>query len=119
MDYVRRGEIPDATNALSTLYVQMEQDYQDNNNYSDPNNASQCAVGATPAATKFFTYQCTLTNSGQNYSITATGDANALVSQFTYTITDQNIQSSTVPAGLSGWSNPSTNCWVTNKGGQC
>ncbi|MDA8383915.1 MAG: prepilin-type N-terminal cleavage/methylation domain-containing protein [Betaproteobacteria bacterium] len=121
-NYVRRGEITDATDTLSSLYVQMEQDYQDNNNYEAPNNTSNCAVGATPTSTnssttQYFTYACALSNSGQNYTITATGATGTLMSGFTYQITDANLRSSTV-SGVSGWTGNS-NCWVTNEGGQC
>jgi type IV pilus assembly protein PilE len=112
-DYVRRGNIPEATSELSARRTALEQWFQDNRDYS-------AAGGPCAAAwsTKNFDFTCpTLT--ATTYQITATGKAGGLMSAFSYTI-DQGV---TVPNVLTRASTTyfgdSTNCWVTRKGGLC
>ena len=123
-DYVRRGQLPDATGSLSGLRVQMEQFYQDNRAYV--NAVGACGVGAIPPPTRYFTYACVSipavgVPAGQTYTITATGAVGALTNGFIYTINEANAQTTTgVPAG---WALPpplpATPCWVTRRGGLC
>lgn len=78
-DYVRRGQLPEASTGLSDLRIKMEQFYQDNRRYG----TATCADGANappwsnfkPKGANFFGYACTLTNNGQGYLLTATGNA--------------------------------------------
>lgn len=120
-DYVRRGQIADATSTLSSLRVQMEQFYQDNRTYA----GNQCSgvCGTACPATQYFTYTCALDTSagapaGQSYTITATGVAGALSTGFAYNINEQNTRTTVTVAA--GWSVPSPNtCWTTRKGGAC
>ena len=110
-DYVTRGRIPEATSALATNQVKMEQWFQDNRSYL--NAGGKC--GAVPAdiATKFFTVTCPNPTS-TTYTLTATGkDA---MSGFTYTVNQAGVKATT--AVPSGWTT-STTCWVTGKGGTC
>jgi type IV pilus assembly protein PilE len=67
-DYVRRGHLSGAFEALGTYRMRLEQFYQDSNNYG----VATCGVSA-PAATSQFQFACALTNSGQGFSATATG----------------------------------------------
>lgn len=110
--YITRGRIPDATSALSSLQVKMEQYFQDNKTYNASGSTTACGVSSMPA-TKFFNYACA-TTSTTAYTITATGFG--AMTGFTYTI-DQNgnKQTTSVPSGLTS----STTCWITNKGGVC
>lgn len=114
-DYVTRSKIPEATSALASMRVRLEQFYQDNRNYGS--DAANCGV-AVPAAGNF-TYACTeaATNNNQTYLITATGVAARGMNGFTYTI-DQagNRRTTTVPAG---WGTGPIACWVVKKGGEC
>jgi len=98
--YVQRGDIVEATQALSQYRVQMEQYYQDNNTYS---NGGTCGV-AIPTLVNF-ALTCTL-NGGQAYTATATG--NGQVSGFTYTINQANVQATTATA----WGSTSTTSWI-------
>ncbi len=113
-DYVKRGYIVDATNALSSMRARLEQHYQDNRTYAD-------VTGSTGSVT--FTSPCTSTTIGKfsiscapsatTYNITATG--NGPVASFIYTLDQIGTQTSTSP-----WSaNASVNCWITRKGGSC
>ncbi len=93
--YVQRGDLVEATQALSQYRVQMEQYYQDNNTYA---NGAICGV-AIPTP-------CTL-NTGQAYTATATGKTGGQVAGFIYTIDQTNTQKTTWAWGLS-----STTSWI-------
>jgi type IV pilus assembly protein PilE len=108
-DYVTRGRIPDATSALSTKQVQLEQYFQDNRTYA---NAPACASDTTTSAN--FTFSCGGTNSATGYTLTATG--RNTMAGFTYTVTQSGAKATT--AVPSGWTT-NANCWVTKKGGVC
>lgn len=97
--YVQRSRVPAALDGLNSYYTRMEQRYQDVGNYG----TTACAV-AVPTVNNF-TLGCTLSNSGQGYTATATGSGP--VSGFTYTINNQGTRNTTAhPKGT-----PATACW--------
>jgi type IV pilus assembly protein PilE len=113
-NYIIRGKIPEATAALSTKRVKMEQFYQDSRTY----------VGATAGSddstsSKYFNFSAV--NGGADsrtatgYTLYATGKGN--MAGFTYSVDQSNAKSSTV-TGVSGWAG-NASCWVTKQGGQC
>jgi len=108
-DYVTRGRIPQATNNLSTLRVQLEQYFQDNRTY-----VGACAnntVAPLPASDDF-EYSCpTLT--ATTFVAQATG--RGTMSGFTYRINESNARSTT--AVPSGWGTTPADCWIAKKGG--
>jgi len=111
-DYIRRGQQPEAFNALSDFRAKMEQYYQDNRKYGS---GTTCANDATAsswnrfAATKYFNYACTITDGAQQaYSITATGK-DGQVKNDVYSI-DQNGNRST--SKFKG-ATVSAECWLT------
>ena len=108
--YVIRSHIPEATAALATKQVQMEQWFQDNKSYL---NGTACGLPVDNTAYKYFTFSCTA--AATTYLITATGTGG--MASFAYTI-DQlgNKITTSVPTG---WSIPATSCWATAKGGVC
>ena len=112
-DYSIRGKIPQATNALATLRVQLEQYYQDNRTY-----VGACANGTVaplPAANDF-QYSCpTLTATA--FTVQATGVASGPMNGFTYTIDQDNSRRTT--AVPSGWGTAPVACWVAKKGSVC
>ena len=121
-DYVRRGQLPEASAALSDFRVKMEQYYQDNRNYGT--SGANCADASPPAwaastpaltygAAQFFTYGCALTNAGQGYTITATGSAGRAVGHV-YTINHNNARSTTQFKGAA----VAKGCWLV-KGSEC
>jgi len=121
-DYLVRGNIPQATAALATKAVQMEQFYQDNRTYAGSTTGTlPCASDTTTS--KNFTFSCTDTTgtgspSANGYIMSASGNSGTNVSGFTFTI-DQSGNKTTA-AVPSGWATPSPNsCWVTKKGGIC
>ncbi|MBS78777.1 MAG: type 4 fimbrial biosynthesis protein [Variovorax sp.] len=111
-DYIRRGQQPEAFNALSDFRAKMEQYYQDNRKYGS---GTTCANDATAsswngfAATKYFNFACTITDGAQQaYSISATGK-DGQVKNDVYSI-DQNGNRTT--SKFKG-ATVSANCWLT------
>jgi len=108
-DYVVRSKIPDATSALSTTRVRLEQYFQDNRTYA--------GFTCTDTTGRYFDISCTA-QSAIAYTLQAAGKAS--MAGFTYTVTESNTKSSTVIAPApAGWINATTACWITKKGGQC
>lgn len=99
-EYVRRGNIPEATGGLGQGRITMEQWFQDNRTY----------VGAAcPGNGKNFNFGCVTT--AATFTITATGKSG--MAGFTYTIDQNNARTSVTP-----WGNGLT-CWITRKGESC
>ena len=110
-DYVIRGRIPQATNNLSTLRVQLEQHFQDNRTYVG---ACEAGTVAPLPPTDDFEYTCpTLTE--DEFSVVATGTGS--MSGFTYTLDQSNTKATT--AVPDGWGTAPVACWVLSKGGGC
>jgi len=109
--YVRRGQQPEAFNSLSDFRTKMEQYYQDNRNYGSSGCADATSAGSWSsfASTKYFSFACTLNNSGQGYSITATGIAGS-VSGDKYLINQNGDRTTTVFKGAS----VNAACWLTS-----
>jgi type IV pilus assembly protein PilE len=107
-DYVVRGRIPEGTNALSALQVKMEQYFQDNHTYTG---APYCASSTLT----YFNITCTSTSS--TFTGTATGITGSSQAGFVFTIDETGMKQTTgVPTG---WTTPSSNCWVQRKDGSC
>jgi len=108
-EYVRRSRLTDAFQAMTQFRTRMEQAFQDNGNYGIA--AGPCAV-ATPAASAYFGFACTLGATGQSFSMTATGAG--FMSAYAYSVDDAGNQRTTafpnaaVPVA----------CWL-NRPGDC
>jgi type IV pilus assembly protein PilE len=103
--YIQRGRVPAALDALGSFYTRMEQRYQDTGNYG----TTACSL--IPAAATNFTLSCTLTDSGQGFTATATGSGS--MANYEYTITHRGARATT--AHPKGGNN---NCWTT-RGNSC
>jgi len=115
-DYMTRSKIQEATSALLSQRIKMEQFYQDQRTY-----VGSCVAGTVaPPVTglKYFTVTCS-GQSATQYTITATGGtaADSSMTGFTFTINEGNTR--TTVAVPTGWTLPAANCWVTKKGGSC
>lgn len=99
-DYVRRGNIPEATAGLGQGRIAMEQWFQDNRTYEG---------AACPGNGKKFNFACNTT--ATTFLITATGKDS--MTGFSYTINQNNARTSATP-----WGNGAT-CWITRKGDAC
>ncbi len=121
LDYVRRGQLPEAQAALSDFRVKMEQYYQDNRNYG----AANCANVGPPSwsagngtltyqGAQFFTYSCVLSGGGQGYTATAAGSSGRAAGH-DYTV-DHNNARRTIKFKNGGAINKP--CWLI-KGSEC
>lgn len=109
-DYMTRARITDATAALATKRVQMEQHFQDNRTY-----VGSLACNADTATSKYFDFACNPAATVDTYTLVATGKG--AMTGFTYAVNEANVRN-TVVAGVNGWSG-NASCWVTRKGGGC
>jgi len=115
-DYVRRGQLPEGFSALADFRIKMEQYYQDNRRYGTTVCADTNAPAWNnfqPADKKYFTYTCTLSNSGQGFALTATGAAGQAVGHV-YTLDFNNTK------GTTKFKNTAVtkSCWLI-KGDEC
>ena len=116
-DYVRRGQMPEATSALSDYRIKMEQYFLDNRGYG----ATSCADGANapgwsnfqPNGARYFTYACAL-NANLGYVITATGSGGQAVGTV-YTLAGDGSMATTQ---FKGQSVDGKACWLV-KGDEC
>lgn len=118
-DYLRRGRLPEAFTFLSNYQVRMEQHYQDFRAYGSgstcaPDSAGNSKIVAAPTGVKYFTFSCSLTDSGQGYLLTATGTT-ALGSAHVYTLTHANVKATT---RFKGEDMTGKACWLV-RGGEC
>lgn len=112
-DYVKRGRIPQATNALASMRVKLEQYYQDNRQYSG---ACTEASGTPLPVADDFTYSCTL--AANTFTVQAEGTG--MMAGFTYTIDQANSKKTTaLPNGWGTVPSGGITCWVRKKGGVC
>ncbi|MDM0075146.1 type IV pilin protein [Variovorax sp. J2P1-59] len=119
-DYVRRGQVVEATNALATMRANMERHFQDNRTYDTVGTfTSPCEVDASARTFGNFVISCTDAGapSATAYVLTATGSGP--VSGAAYTINQVNARGTTgVPTG-SGWTSSCTSAWILKKGQAC
>lgn len=109
-DYVTRGYLVDATNALSATRAKMEQFYQDNRTYLTQGAfVSPCENAIT---VNKFTISCTNVTA-DTYTIVA--DGTGPVAGFRFTINEKNEQVTV----SSKWPSSIGACWITKKGGTC
>ena len=114
-DYVRRGQITEATGNLASHRVQMEQWYQDNRVYTVNADGTGGCGFPRPTNTANFTYTCVPGNvggAGQSFTTTATG-AGTSNTGFAYTIDQSNTRTSATGAIWGGVTSNST--WLTKK----
>ncbi len=110
-DHVRRGRMTEAFTLLADFRARMEQYYQDNKNYG----VNACADDATAnnwngfADGEFFAIDCRLTNAGQGFTLTATGEAGTLTAGYDYTIDNDGNRQTTQFKGAA----VAANCWLT------
>ena len=115
-DYTQRAKITEAFTGLADFRVRMEQFYQDNRRYDG---AGLNGCGVSGPNSKYFTFLCApgLAPS-QTYTITATGIADQGLTNFVYTLNENNVRATTTLG--TGWNGaPNAACWVRRKDGTC
>jgi len=114
-DYVQRSKLVEAFTGLADFRVRMEQFYQDNRRY-DGGGLNGC--GAAAPNSQYFTFACAPAAApAQTYTITATGIANQGLTNFVYTLNQNNVRGTTTLG--TGWNGAGSACWVRRKDGSC
>jgi type IV pilus assembly protein PilE len=115
-DYILRSKITEAVSNLSDMRVRMEQYFLDNRTYVDACAANTVAPLPSGDNAKYFDYACP-ERTGTTFRVTATGKAAHGLGGLVYSIDQSNRRvTESVPTG---WTAPSTDCWVLKKGGSC
>jgi type IV pilus assembly protein PilE len=109
LDYLKRGKLQEAFNALTAAALSNGQFYQDNRTYVS-------ATGCSTPATTYFNYSCSAT-SATDFTLQGQGKSGTPVEGFTFTVDSSGTRKTT--AVPSGWTLPSSNCWSNTKGGTC
>jgi type IV pilus assembly protein PilE len=107
-EFVKQGKVAEATSTLADLRIKTEQFFQDNRTYLGADVAT-CVPAA--GSTEYFTYVCVA--DATTYTITATGKANHELSNYEFTINQDNLKTSKYEGEVGA------NCWLTKKGGTC
>jgi type IV pilus assembly protein PilE len=111
-DHVRRGHVAAVATALATLWVSLEQYYQDNRRYG-----ASGGCGVTLPSAREFSFRCDAAADGQSFLVTATGDASRGMGSFIYTIDQSGMRRTTrLPES---WGTVPRDCWVSARGGEC
>lgn len=110
-DFVTRGQLVEAHQGLGAFRIRMEQYYQDNRSYTGTGAGNCGLMGQEPTYSKF-AHSCRLTNGGQGYIATATGNSGR-VNGFVFTIDEQNNRQTT--AGPTGWLSATQPCFIIRK----
>ena len=119
-EYLLRSKLVDAASTLAQLRVGLEQYYQDNRNYDAAPNAPAGACGGADVAasnSKYFTYSCATSDSGQAFTVIATGTAAGGTAGFAFSVDQGNNRKTT--ALPSDWGTAPVSCWITAKGQAC
>lgn len=106
--YVQQSKAMEASSVLSDLRIKMEIWYQDNKTYVGGSCAPSSAADAV-----YFSYSCTTGPTATTYTITATGNAAAGMSDYSYSIDQSNIKTSKTPTRTS------SSCWVVKDSDPC
>ena len=114
-DYLRRGQLPEATTFLSDYRVKLEQYYQDNRAYSTDGTCGTGAAWATfaPREAKYFNFSCATAGTYQSFTLTATGRAGRATGH-SYTLANDGTKGTTYFKGQSS----SKACWLMT-GSEC
>ena len=117
-DYIRRGAMQEAFTTLADQRIRLEQFYQDNRRYG-PTDATTCRGAADNAldleGDKYFQVTCTTSNSGQNYTLTASGRDGTTAAGYEYTLTDSGAKGTTKFAGAE----VDASCWALKSASDC
>jgi Tfp pilus assembly protein PilE len=121
-NYVLRGQVAYATDALSAGSANMERVFQDNRTYTAPTGYSTPCTGvgstyANPAGT--FSVYCLSITGGATPGFVLRADGSGATAGFTYTIDQAGNQTSTIASPApSAWIKTCPASWST-KAGQC
>lgn len=106
--YIRRGQLQEGFSQMSGFQLKMEQHYQDNRSYRDPEEPTQCPTAlVTSLTSRYFTFACTLGAGQQSFALAATGKGST--AGYDYSIDQTNTRRTTRFAGVA---QTTLNCWA-------
>jgi type IV pilus assembly protein PilE len=111
-DYILRGQLVDATNALATFRANMERHYQDHRTYMDSGGFVSPCSDKIPVAQRTvgnFVVSCSVTPN--SYTLRAAGSGQT--AGFNFTVDEKDVRASTTP-----WGNCASG-WVLRRGQAC
>ncbi|MFZ2160591.1 MAG: prepilin-type N-terminal cleavage/methylation domain-containing protein [Sideroxyarcus sp.] len=111
-NHVMRGQISQATAALSDARIKFEQFYQDNRTYAN------AELAYCPQPVGEFQFFCVVSAAVDTYSITANGNTDSNLDGFSYSINQNNDKSTLISTTVPGWGTGGA-CWITKQGGGC
>jgi type IV pilus assembly protein PilE len=115
-DYILRGQLVDATTALSTFRANMERHFQDNRTFATVGAfTSPCLVAAAQRTVGNFVISCSAGPTATTYTLLATG--NGPVAGFGFTINQQDVRATTGTAA--GWGGACATAWILKRGQTC
>ncbi|MFH2135736.1 MAG: prepilin-type N-terminal cleavage/methylation domain-containing protein [Pseudomonadota bacterium] len=110
-DYMLRGRIPEATTALASGRVRLEQHFQDFRTYA----GFDCATIGT---SQFFDFSCSSGPDAISYTLYAEGKGP--MEGFDYYVDQANNRTTDIAAPASAsWRVTGAACWITKSGGAC
>lgn len=111
-DYILRGQLVDATNALATFRGNMERHFQDHRTYQDSGGIlSPCRLPEAQRTVGDFVISCSVGPNPNDYTLQAAGSGST--KNFTFTVNQQDVRGSVTP-----WGNCGTR-WILKKGQMC
>ena len=114
-DYILRGQLVDATTALSTFRANMERHFQDNRTFATVGAfTSPCLVAAAQRTVGNFVISCSDGPTATAYTLLATGAGP--VAEFGFTVNQQDVRATT--AAPAGWGTCATT-WILKRGQAC
>jgi type IV pilus assembly protein PilE len=113
-DFVIRGQLVDATTALSTFRADMERHFQDNRTFETVGDfTTPCAVAAALRTVGNFVISCSAV-AATTYTLQAVGSGP--MNGFTFTVNQADTRATT--AAPTGWTTCNSK-WVLKKGQSC
>jgi prepilin-type N-terminal cleavage/methylation domain-containing protein len=114
-DYVLRGQIVDATNALSAFRANMERHFQDNRTYETVGAfTSPCLLPVAQRTVGPFVVSCSAGPAATTYTLQAAGTGS--LSAFVFTVNQADTRGTT--GAPTGWGTCATR-WILKKGQTC
>ena len=115
-DYLIRGQLADATSALSVLRAQMERHFQDNRSYATVGAfTTPCATAPATRTFGLFVVGCSGNLNATEFTLEAVGSGS--VSGFSFTINQAEVRATSAAPG-SGWGTCATQ-WMVKRGQAC
>lgn len=114
-DYILRGQLVDATNALSAFRANMERHFQDNRTYQTVGAfTSPCLQAVAQRTVGDFVVSCSAGPTDTTYTLQASGTGS--LAAFVFTVNQADVRATT--GAPTGWGTCATR-WILKRGQTC